>query len=56
MRLQHVRACNAVLVKLVDQELTAEYVEERERPNIFVRHITFRGSHIALPDSVALSC
>ena len=56
MRLLHVRACNAVLVKLVDQELTAEYIDEREYPNIFVRHVTFHGSHIALPNSVALSC
>ena len=56
MRLLHVRACNAVLVKLVDQELMAEYVDECEHPNIFVRHVTFYGSHVTLPDSVALNC
>ena len=56
------RAGNAVLVKLVDQEnLAAEHVtytfeDKRERPNITVGHITFNGSHIALPGGVALSC
>ena len=55
--LQHVRAGNAVLVKLVDQEnLMAKCSDEHEAPNIDVGHIIFKGSHIVLPDGVALSC
>ena len=57
MHLLHVRACNAVLVKLVDQEnLMAQFGDEREQPNIYVRHVIFHGNHIVLPDNVALSC
>ena len=57
MHLLHVRACNAVLVKLVDQELlAAEFGDACEHPNIYVRHVTFHGNYIGLPNSVALSC
>ena len=46
-----------MLVKLVDQEnLTRELGDDREEPNIMVSHIIFNGSHIVLPDGVALSC
>ena len=57
MHLLHVRACNAVLVKLVDQEhLTAHIGDARARPNIYLRHVTFHGNHIVLSDNLALSC
>ena len=56
IHLLHPRACNAVLVKLMDQEnLMAEFGDARKHPNIYVRHIIFHGNHIALPDNVALS-
>ena len=63
--LQHLRACNAVLVKLVDQEDLMAEIEDspsadsfhrRKRPNISVRHVTFTGKHVVLPDGMALSC
>ena len=57
IKLQHFRAGNAVLVKLVDQEdLTREFEDDREELNINVGHVIFNGSHIVLPDGVALSC
>ena len=64
VKLQHPRACNAVLVKLVDQEnLAAEYnssyctfEDAREQPNISISHVIFNGHHISLPDGVELSC
>ena len=57
IRLQHIRAGNAVLVKLVDQEnLMAEFEDAHEAPNIDVSHVIFNGNHIMLPDGVALSC
>ena len=64
MKLQHVRARNGLLVKLVDQEnLAAEYdssyctyEDAREQPNISISHVIFNGHHISLPDGVELSC
>ena len=64
INLRHMRAGNAVLVKLVDAENSVPphecfgyvYEDAREHPNISVSHVTFNGSHIVLPDSVALSC
>ena len=55
--LRHCRTCNAVLVKLVDQEnLMAAFEDEHEAPNIDVGHIMISGNHIVLPDGLALSC
>ena len=62
--LKHYRACNAVLIKLVDQENRRAELEqpghpiegERERPHITVSHVAFNGSRIKLPASVALRC
>ena len=62
--LQRYWAGNGVLVKLVDQEnLAAEHAQrglhfedKRERPNITVSHVTFNGSHVELPNGVALRC
>ena len=55
--LQSPRACNAVLVKLVDQEnLMAEYETARGAPNISICHVAFNGNAIVLPDGLALSC
>ena len=55
--LKHLRACNAVIVKLVDQEnLMAQYGDERARPNICVSQVNFRGYNVILPKSLALSC
>ena len=57
IKLEHCRAGNAVLVKLVDQEnLTRELEDTREEPNISISHVIFNGSHVMLPDGVALSC
>ena len=55
--LQSLQACNAVLIKLVDQEnLMTEDEEARGAPNISVCHITFNGNAVVLPDGLALSC
>ena len=62
--LKHYRACNAVLIKLVDQENRRDELEQRghqiegkpERPNITVSHIAFNGSRVKLPGGVALRC
>ena len=62
MKLEHVRACNGLLVKLVDQENLAAassyctFEDARERPNISISHVTINGHHISLPDGVELSC
>ena len=57
IKLMYVRAGNAVLVKLVDQEnLMAAFEDEHEAPNIDVGHVIFNGSHVVLPAGVALRC
>ena len=57
IKLKYVRAGNAVLVKLVDQEnLMAAFEDEHEAPNIDVGHVIFNGTHVVLPAGVALSC
>ena len=60
--LQHWRAADAVLVKLVDQynvswgTVDEGYEEEVDEPDhIDVGHVTFKGAHIALPDGLTLS-
>lgn len=51
------RACNAVLVKLIDQEnLMSEFADVHDEPNIDASYIKFVGHHIELPDTTALSC
>ena len=37
-------------------QLDHQFEDERERPNITVSHVTFNGSHVVLPDGVALRC
>ena len=54
--LEHCRAGNAVLVKLVEPENLYKLHNEREEPNISISHVIFNGSHIVLPDGVALRC
>lgn len=55
--LQRFRACNAVLVKLVDQENLIPFLDDDHGvPNIDVGHVIFSGSRIALPGGLALSC
>ena len=57
IKLEHVRAGNAVLVKLVDQENLAAEVEryqhdfedKRTHPSISVSHVIFKGNQIVLP-------
>lgn len=62
--LEHYRACNGVLIKLVDQENRSAELEqrghqvegERKRPNITISHVAFNGSRVKLPSGVKLRC
>ena len=55
--LWHHRACNAALVKLVDQENLIPVWDERHGvPNTDVSHVAFIGHRIVLPNGLALSC
>ena len=59
IKLQRFRACNAVLVKLVDSLcLLGELLGGAEfpHPDIDVTHVIFSGSHIVLPDGLAVGC
>ena len=53
--LKHPRACNAVVLKLLDQEnLMAEWYDGHEEPNIDITSVAFRGRQFLLPHGLQL--